>query len=88
MRKIALIIIAACGMISAGCCHCGKAPEKDMAVQLYSARDLIGSAELYAQNHEQVLKAIARLPTSRMVSFMELPLSSSRLMLRLQEWKW
>ena len=48
-------------MISAGCCHCGTAPEKDMAVQLYSARDLIGSAELYAQNHEQVLKAIAEM---------------------------
>ena len=61
MRKIALMFIAACGMISAGCCHCGKAPEKDMAVQLYSARDLIGSAELYAQNHEQVLKAIAEM---------------------------
>ena len=28
-------------------------------MQLYSARDLIGSAELYAKNHEEVLKAIA-----------------------------
>ena len=30
-----------------------------MVIQLYSARDLIGKPELYAQNHEEVLKAIA-----------------------------
>ena len=51
MRKIALICIAACGMISAGCCQNTEVPEKDMVIQLYSARDLIGKPELYAQNH-------------------------------------
>ena len=61
MRKIAFMFIAACGMISAGCCHCDKAPEKDMVIQLYSARDLIGKPELYAQNHEEVLKAISEM---------------------------
>lgn len=59
MKKTALLILAACGMFSAGCCQSPAAPEKEMSVQLYSARDLIGSAELYAKNHEEVLKAIA-----------------------------
>ena len=57
MRKTTLLILAACGMFSAGCCQSPAAPEKEMSVQLYSARDLIGSAELYAKNHEEVLKA-------------------------------
>ena len=61
MSKIVFMFIAACGMISAGCCHCDKAPEKDMVIQLYSARDLIGKPELYAQNHEEVLKAISEM---------------------------
>lgn len=53
-------MIAVCGMISAGCCqNTGDAMKKEMAVQLYSARDLIGNPELYAQNHEEVLKALA-----------------------------
>ena len=59
MRKTVLLFIAACGLISAGCCQSADAPKKEMSVQLYSARDLIGSAELYAKNHEEVLKAIA-----------------------------
>lgn len=32
-----------------------------MCIQLYSARDLIGNAEKYAQNHEAVLKALAEM---------------------------
>lgn len=32
-----------------------------MCIQLYSARDLIGNAEKYAQNHETVLKALAEM---------------------------
>ena len=59
MKNTALLILSACGMFSAGCCQSPAAPEKEMSVQLYSARDLIGSAELYAKNHEEVLKAIA-----------------------------
>ena len=61
MRKLVVLFIAACGMISAGCCQNAEAPKKDMAVQLYSARDLIGSPELYAQNHVEVLKSIAEM---------------------------
>ena len=59
MRRFLVTVIAACGIISAGCCQNTPAPKKDMAVQLYSARDLIGSPELYARNHVEVLKAIA-----------------------------
>ena len=46
--------------MSAGCCAGNKkSMDKEMAVQLYSVRDLIGNPDLYAQNHETVLKAIA-----------------------------
>ena len=56
MRK--LFIIAACSIMAfAGCAD--KTVKKDMAIQLYSARDLIGNAEKYAASHEEVLKAIA-----------------------------
>lgn len=37
------------------------APQKNMAVQLYSARDLIGTPELFAQNHEYVLERLAQM---------------------------
>lgn len=37
------------------------APSKEMAVQLYSARQLIGSPELFARNHEYVLGRLAQM---------------------------
>ena len=37
------------------------APKKEMNVQLYSARSLIGSPELFAKNHEYVLKRLAQM---------------------------
>lgn len=37
------------------------APSKEMAVQLYSARQLIGSPELFAKNHEYVLGRLAQM---------------------------
>lgn len=66
MRLLNTFMIAACSMfVLAGCnsakqtdcCCCAE--EKEMNIQLYSARDLIGSAEDYAANHERVLKALA-----------------------------
>lgn len=55
-----IMLLAACGLFAAGCCQNKECTvEKQMAVQLYSVRDLIGNPELYAQNHEEVLKAIA-----------------------------
>lgn len=37
------------------------APKKDMAVQLYSARELIGTPELFAKNHEYVLGRLSQM---------------------------
>ena len=37
------------------------APSKELAVQLYSARQLIGSPELFAKNHEYVLGRLAQM---------------------------
>lgn len=37
------------------------APQHEMAVQLYSARSLIGTPELFAQNHRYVLQRMAQM---------------------------
>ena len=37
------------------------APRKEMAVQLYSARQLIGTPELFAENHEYVLNRLSQM---------------------------
>lgn len=37
------------------------APAKEMAVQLYSVRDLIGTPELFADNHDYVLERLAQM---------------------------
>ena len=37
------------------------APKREMAVQLYSARELIGTPELFAKNHEYVLRRLAQM---------------------------
>ena len=66
MRLFNTVIMAACSaFLLASCCsaeqkECCPA-EKEMAIQLYSARDLIGNAEKYAANHEQVRKALAEI---------------------------
>lgn len=57
MRYILISLIAACGSLSAGCCR-NEAPAKDMVVQLYSVRDLIGQPDLYEKNHVEVLQAL------------------------------
>lgn len=64
MKIFNTLIMAACGaLMLAGCCSAEQSectlPEKEMSIQLYSARDLIGNAEKYAANHEEVLKALA-----------------------------
>ena len=59
------MILAACSIFMlAGCCSASDSccpPKKEMCIQLYSARDLIGNAEKYAANHESVLKALAEM---------------------------
>ena len=37
------------------------APQKEMAVQLYSVRQLLGTPELFAQNHEYVLERLSQM---------------------------
>lgn len=69
MKIFNTLTIAACSMMMlAGCnsaqqedCGCCAMEDKEMNIQLYSARDLIGSAENYAENHEAVLKALAEM---------------------------
>ena len=38
-----------------------QAPKKEMAVQLYSARTLIGTPELFAKNHQYVLSRLVQM---------------------------
>lgn len=64
MRKITLILasLLALGAVS---CTGGKQDEKPVAkeigVQLYSIRDVIGNPEAYARNHEEAFKALAKM---------------------------
>lgn len=64
MRKITLILasLLALGAVS---CTGGKQEEKPVAkeigVQLYSIRDVIGNPEAYARNHEEAFKALAQM---------------------------
>lgn len=64
MRKITLILasLLALGAVS---CTGGKQDEKPVAkeigVQLYSIRDVIGNPETYARNHEEAFKALAQM---------------------------
>lgn len=64
MRKITLILasLLALGAVS---CTGGKQDEKPVAkeigVQLYSIRDVIGTPEAYARNHEEAFKALAQM---------------------------
>ena len=64
MRKITLILasLLALGAVS---CPGGKQDEKPVAkeigVQLYSIRDVIGNPEAYARNHEEAFKALAQM---------------------------
>lgn len=58
MRKALVILASFLTLVS---CSEPKVEEvkKDMGIQLYSVRELIGNADNYAANHETVLKAIA-----------------------------
>lgn len=59
---ILTLSLAACGMLT-GCKQTETAeqalPDKDMCLQLYSIRTVIGDSTLYADNHEATLKALA-----------------------------
>ncbi|MDE6239934.1 MAG: hypothetical protein K2M54_08130, partial [Muribaculaceae bacterium] len=54
---ILTVSLAACGLLT-GCAPKAETeqalPEKDMSLQLYSIREVIGDSTLYADNHESV----------------------------------
>ena len=55
-------MVTVCGVIFAGGAFAQKkSVNKEMAVQLYSAKDLIGNPEKYEKNHEFLLKSIAEM---------------------------
>lgn len=47
----------ACAVLAS--CTAQEPAKKEIGVELYSVRELIGNPELYAQNHESTLKALA-----------------------------
>lgn len=57
MKRMFFLIALACA--SAACTTAPEVVTKDIAVQLYSVRDLIGSAEKYAENGKIVLTGLA-----------------------------
>lgn len=59
MRKILLYMAVLLGSITGCCPGTAETARKDIGVQLYSLRELIGNAEKYAANHEEVFKALA-----------------------------
>ena len=64
MKGISLVLMSA--LMVAACGQQPKAQEpvkvkKEIALQLYSIRNVIGDAEKYAANHEQVFKALAEM---------------------------
>ena len=60
--RYSYILVVACSIFMfAGYCSAAKPVKKEMSIQLYSARDLIGKADQYAKSHEEVLKALAKM---------------------------
>lgn len=63
MNKVLLSVALAATAVLTGCGNGAQTeealPEKDMCVQLYSIREVIGDSALYAANHEEAFKALA-----------------------------
>lgn len=60
MKHSVLSIVTAVAALVFGCCDL-LAGEPLVGIQLYSARDLLGSHEKYAASHETVLKQLAKM---------------------------
>ncbi len=62
--KSIVLTLAVCSAF-AGCKQAQPAeeqlPDKDLSLQLYSIREVIGDSALYAQNHEEVLKQLGEM---------------------------
>lgn len=66
MKRIASVTAMFCMAMSMFASCCGKAdesvlPEKEISIQLYSLRSLLGNPELYAKNHESVFKQLKEM---------------------------
>jgi len=71
MKKIALILFSVAALLCASsccggnccCCKDGKdaVKHRDMGIQLYSVRELIGNPDLFAQNADNVLSQISQM---------------------------
>ena len=59
MKKLLIICAAAAMLLSA--CATSKPAKKEIGVQLYNLRELIGNPELYAKNHVEVLQALGEM---------------------------
>ena len=59
MRKVLFLFMAAA--MSFACGKPAALPEKEMCLQLYSIREIIGSPEQYAANHEAVFASLAQM---------------------------
>ena len=59
MKKILLFFLFVASIFSYSTAVDAK--KKEIAFQMYSVRELIGNPEKYAQNHEEALKALARM---------------------------
>lgn len=57
MRK-GIVILASALFALVSCAPGNEAPKKDIGVQLYSLREMIGNPERYAQNHEVVFQKL------------------------------
>ena len=61
MKRISVILMSALMLLTA----CGKKADepvkKEIGLQLYSIRSVIGNPELYAANHEEAFKALAEM---------------------------
>ena len=55
MKKVLYILVASASMALASC-STSKLPQKELGLQLYSIRHLIGDANKFAANGDAILK--------------------------------
>ena len=60
MKKVLYIMVASASLALAACSSSGKLPQKDLGLQLYSIRQLIGDANKFAANHDSILGMMAQ----------------------------
>ncbi|MBQ6286043.1 MAG: sugar phosphate isomerase/epimerase [Bacteroidales bacterium] len=61
MRKAVILLSALALFVGCGQPKADEPVKKEIGLQLYSIRNVIGNAELYAANHEEVFKALAEM---------------------------